>query len=68
MNSTAMRTTINIDDELLSEAQELTGITEKTALVNAALRVLIERQVSKRLSRLGGSQSQLKPIPRRRNS
>ena len=38
-----MRTTLNIDDELLREAQELTGIREKTATVRAALEALIAR-------------------------
>ena len=37
-----MRTTLNIDDELLMKAQQLTGITEKTALVRKGLNALIE--------------------------
>ena len=39
-----MRTTVNIDDELLKEAQELTGISGKTAIVNASLKALVERE------------------------
>ena len=60
-----MRTTLNIDDELLSEAQLITGVTEKTALVREGLRALIERESARRLARLGGSEPQLQPVPRR---
>jgi len=61
-----MRTTLNIDDGLLEDAQRLTGISEKTALVREGLRALIERESARRLARLGGTEPQLKPIPRRR--
>ncbi len=63
-----MRTTLNIDDELLAEAQRITGIKEKTALVNEGLRALIERDSARRLAKLGGSQPQLKAVSRRRSS
>jgi Arc/MetJ family transcription regulator len=63
----AMRTTLNIDDMLLNEAQRITGVTEKTALVREGLRALIERESARRLARLGGSEPQLKPIPRRQS-
>ncbi|MCC5862567.1 MAG: type II toxin-antitoxin system VapB family antitoxin [Gammaproteobacteria bacterium] len=63
-----MRTTLNIDDALLAEAQRLTGVTERTALVNAGLKALVERENARRLARLGGSQPGLQPIPRRRGS
>ncbi len=62
-----MRTTLNIDDLLLDEAQRITGMTEKTALVREALRALIERESARRLARLGGSEPQLQPIPRRQS-
>ena len=61
-----MRTTLALDDDLLVEAQRLTGATEKTALVREALRALIERESSRRLARLGGSEPALAEIPRRR--
>ena len=61
-----MRTTLNIDDELLAEAQRLTGMEEKTALVREGLRALIERESARRLAKLGGSQPQLRPVRRRR--
>jgi len=62
-----MRTTINLDDDLLAKAQQLTGIKERTALVHEGLRALIEREAARRLARLGGSAPNLKPAPRRRS-
>jgi Arc/MetJ family transcription regulator len=61
-----MRTTVNIDDDLLNEARRMTGLAEKTALVREGLRALIERESGRRLARLGGSEGQLQPVPRRR--
>jgi len=61
-----MRTTLAIDDGLLAEAQEYTGIKEKSALINQALKALIEREAARRLARLGGSSPRLKAPPRRR--
>ncbi len=62
-----MRTTVNIDDQLLSEAQRITGVSERAALLREGLRALIERESARRLAALGGTQKQLKPIPRRRS-
>ena len=61
-----MRTTLAIDDELVSTAQEFTGIIEKTALVREALKSLIERESFRRLAALGGTMPELEDIPRRR--
>ena len=61
-----MRTTINLDDRLLAEAQRITGMKERTALIHAGLRALIERESARRLARLGGSDPELQSIPRRR--
>jgi Arc/MetJ family transcription regulator len=61
-----MRTTLSLDDELLAKAQAYTGIREKSALVREALKTLVEREAARRLARLGGTQPDLKPIPRRR--
>jgi Arc/MetJ family transcription regulator len=55
-----------LDDELLADAEFYTGIREKSALVREALKALVEREAARRLARLGGSEPQLKPIPRRR--
>ena len=62
-----MRTTLNIDDQLLDEAQRITGMTEKAALVREGLRALIERESARRLARLGGSEPQLETEPRRQS-
>lgn len=45
-----MRTTLNIDDALLDEAQRLTGMRERTALIHEGLRALIERESARRLA------------------
>jgi Arc/MetJ family transcription regulator len=62
-----MRTTLALDDDLLIKAQELTGLSEKAALVREALRALIQRESAKRLALLGGSQPNLEPTPRRKS-
>jgi Arc/MetJ family transcription regulator len=61
-----VRTTLALDDDLLAEAQRLTGTSEKTALVREALRALIERESARRLARLGGTEPALTEVPRRR--
>jgi len=61
-----MRTTLNIDDETLKRAAELTGIKEKTSLVKLGLEALIARESSKRLAELGATEKDLQPVPRRR--
>ena len=61
-----MRTTLTLDDDLLSRAQELTGITEKSALVREALKALVAKESGRRLALLGGSEPDARPIPRRR--
>ena len=61
-----MRTTLNIDDQILAKASRLTGIKEKTALVRLGLEALIAQESSKRLAKLGGSEKNLHSIPRRR--
>ncbi|MDZ7699793.1 MAG: type II toxin-antitoxin system VapB family antitoxin [Deltaproteobacteria bacterium] len=61
-----MRTTLNLDDELVEKAAKLTGVKEKTSLVRLGLEALISKESSKRLAQLGGSEKDLKSIPRRR--
>jgi len=63
-----MRTTLALDDDLVREAQRLTGTSEKSALVRQALRALIERESAQRLARLGGSEPALSAVPRRRTT
>ncbi len=55
-----------LNEELVERARELTGIDEKTALVRAGLEALIASECAKRLAALGGSEPDLRPIPRRR--
>jgi len=63
-----MRTTINIENELINKASKLTGIKEKTTLVKLGLKALIARESSKRLAKLGGSEKKLEMIPRSRTA
>ncbi|OGW34231.1 MAG: antitoxin [Nitrospirae bacterium GWC2_56_14] len=62
-----MRTTLNIEDDLIAKASKLTGIKEKTSLVRRGLESLIAIESGKRLARLGGSEKALKQVPRRRS-
>ena len=63
-----MKTTLNIDDQILRKASRLTGISEKTTLVRKGLEALIAQESAKRLAVLGGSEKQLKSIPRRKSN
>lgn len=62
-----MRTTLNIDDDLYAQAVKLTGMKEKTTLLRESLKALIERESARRLAALGGSERNLKPVPRRQS-
>ena len=62
-----MRTTLNIDDDLLSNASSIMGITEKTALVRLGLEALIAPESTRRLARLGGTEKKLEIAVRRRS-
>ena len=61
-----MRTTVNLDDNLLSKAMKLIGPVDRSALLHEGLKALIERESARRLAKLGGTQSNLKAPPRRR--
>lgn len=61
-----MRTTLNIEDDLMDKASKMTGIKEKTALVKLGLEALIARESARRLALMGGTQKQLQTIPRRK--
>jgi hypothetical protein len=61
-----MRTTLNIEDNLMDKAAKLTGIKGKTALVKLGLEALIARESARRLGKIGGTQKQLQDIPRRK--
>lgn len=61
-----MRTTVNLDEALVHEAQRLTGLTQQATLIQEGLKALIARESARRLALLGGSEPQIEPIPRRR--
>lgn len=63
-----MRTTLNLDGELMARAARLTGIREKTALLHAGLEALVARESAHRLASLGGTEKSLRPVRRRRSS
>lgn len=63
-----MRTTVTLDDALLAQAQSLSGLKDRSVLLQEALRALIERESARRLIRLAGTEPQLEDIPRRRES
>lgn len=61
-----MRTTLNLKDDLVKQAQQLSGIEEKTALIHRGLELLIQEEAAKRLIKLGGSDPRAKAAPRKR--
>jgi Arc/MetJ family transcription regulator len=61
-----MRAILNIDNALLRDAVRLTGIKEKNSLVRLGLEALIAKESARRLANLGGTQKQLRGVPRRR--
>lgn len=62
-----MRTTLDLDEELLNEASRLTGIPGKTALIHRGLQELIRRESGRLLAALGATAPGMKPVPRRRS-
>jgi Arc/MetJ family transcription regulator len=62
-----MRTTITIDDKLLDEASEATGVKERSQLLHDGLRALIARENARAIIALGGSDPDAW-IPERRRS
>lgn len=63
-----MRTTVTLDDDLMAEAEALTGIHERSVLVRIGIEALIARESARRLARLGGSEPQLTAPSRRRSN
>lgn len=60
-----MQTTLVLDDDLIAKAEAYTGLTERSALVNEAMKALVQREAARRIASLGGSQPSL-AAPRRR--
>ncbi len=61
-----MRTTLTLDDELMKTASEYSGLVEKSAIVRIALQAYVAREAARRLAKLGGSQPDFEPGPRKR--
>jgi Arc/MetJ family transcription regulator len=61
-----MRTTVSIDDELMARARTYSGLGENAAVIRLAVKKFVEREAARRLALLGGTEPDLKPIPRRR--
>lgn len=61
-----MRTTVTLDDELIARAMELTGVSERSALLRQGLETLIRVESARRLAALGGSDPKATSAPRRR--
>jgi len=59
-----MRATVALDDELVRKAQELSGVTERTALLRDGLKALIHLEASRRLAAVGGTEPDLEEIKR----
>lgn len=62
-----MRTTITLDDQLLEEASEATGVKQRSQLLHDGLRALIARENARAIIALGGSDPDAW-IPERRRS
>jgi Arc/MetJ family transcription regulator len=65
--SLIMRSTINLDDNLMERARSLTGTKETAALVRQALETLVRVESGKRLVALGSSMPDAEAAPRRRS-
>jgi Arc/MetJ family transcription regulator len=63
----SMRSTINLDDNLMERARFLTGTKETAALVRQALETLVRVESGKRLVALGGTMPDVEAAPRRRS-
>ena len=61
-----MRTTVNLDPELVEKARRFSGIKRKTDLLHAGLEELIAREAARRLAAMGGTMPHAKAAPRRR--
>ena len=62
-----MRTTLDLDPELVRRALAETGARSKTEVIEMGLRAVIERRARQRLKALFGSGPRLREVPRRRS-
>lgn len=63
-----MRTTVTLDDDLLTDVEQLSGISDRSQLLREALMALRHQIASQRLASLGGSEPELTAVPRRRGA
>jgi len=68
MHNSAYENNGRFAEDLVENARQLTGISEKTALLHAGLKLLIERESARRLAALAGTMPRLKRVPRRRSA
>jgi Arc/MetJ family transcription regulator len=61
-----MRTTLDLDEDLMRKALAETGARSKTQVIEMGLRALLEREARKRLKGLFGSGLEIQPVRRRR--
>jgi Arc/MetJ family transcription regulator len=61
-----MRTTLDLDEALLTRALQETGAKSKTAVIEMGLQALIQREAHRRLKALFGKGPRLAAVPRRR--
>ncbi|WP_298337026.1 type II toxin-antitoxin system VapB family antitoxin [Ferrimicrobium sp.] len=60
-----MRTTLVLDDDLVTDTQRLTGIPDTSTLAHEALRALVERESARRLASPGESEPNFARAPLR---
>jgi len=61
-----MRTTLDLDEKLLEDAQRATGTRGKTAVIEEGLRALVQHAARRRLAALAGAIPRAKSPRRRR--
>lgn len=61
-----MRTTLNLQDDLIKLARKMTGVHEKTKLIHMGLQSLVQKAAANRLAQLGGTFKGAKAAPRKR--
>ena len=61
-----MRTTLDLDPDLIRLALQETGAKSKTEVIEMGLRALLDREARKRLKALFGAGPRLQPVKRRR--
>ena len=61
-----MRIALDIDDKRFQDAARFLGTSDHSAVINAALLALVERESAQRFARLGGTDPYINQVPRRR--